>query len=50
MKFAQYTYDSYFYGLADIAILCPEETILCSNTLTLELKDIFADIHAPEVP
>ena len=33
----------------DIASLCSEETILCSNTLTLQLKDIFADIHKPEV-
>lgn len=37
------------YGHVDITSLCSEETILCSNTLTLQLKDIFANIHKPEV-
>ena len=35
--------------IADIASLCPEEAVLFSNTLTLQLQDIFADIHRPEV-
>ena len=34
---------------ADIASLCPEEAVLFSNTLTLQLQDIFANIHKPEV-
>ena len=34
---------------ADIASLCPEEAVLFSNTLTLKLQDIFANIHKPEV-
>ena len=37
------------YELADIASLCPEEAVLFSNTLTLQLQDIFANIHKPEV-
>lgn len=36
-------------ALADIASLCPEEAVLFSNTLTLQLQDIFANIHKPEV-
>ena len=41
--------NSTVYELADIASLCPEEAVIFSNTLTLQLQDIFADIHKPEV-
>ena len=34
---------------ADIASLCPEEAVLYSNTLTLQLQDIFDNVHRPEV-
>ena len=35
--------------LPDIASVCSKETILCTNTLTLQLSDVFSDIPHPEV-
>ena len=37
------------FVLPDIASVCSKETILCTNTLTLQLSDVFSDIPHPEV-
>ena len=34
---------------ADIISLCSEDAVLSTNTLNLQLEDIYADIHRPEV-
>ena len=44
-----HVYNITVYKFADIASLCPEEAVLFSNTLTLQLQDIFANIQKPEV-
>ena len=39
----------YYCTHTDIASVCSKETILCTNTLSLQLSDVFSDVPNPEV-
>ena len=37
------------FPLIDVSLMCSDDTIICSNTLTLSLDDVFSDINHPQV-
>ena len=37
------------FPLIDVSLMCSDDTIICSNTLSLSLDDVFSDINHPQV-